>query len=152
MKVSIMTLIMIFSSLAYGRSQTAPRAVGMMKILQQLDLTDEQKAKVKELRTKKKDKGQGKANVEEVRKLREELKEKYASDASDSEVRKIHDKIDSLRSSKSDVRFERMMELRSILTVEQRKKLQELMNGNRAIMQKARAKNSSKQTKTTKSE
>lgn len=129
MKILIATLCLSFGLTLFAKSKEAPRAMGMMKVLQQLDLTAEQKEKLKELRKNRKDGGHGKENVEEVRKLRQELKEKFASNASDSELRKINDKMKSLRSSKTDLRFERMMEVRAILTVEQRKKFQDLMEG-----------------------
>lgn len=100
----------------------------MKEVLSQLNLTEEQKTKLKELRKDKKPK---KSDHGEIKKLREELQAKYASNASESELKSIHNKIKELRNSKIDNRFERMTKIRSVLTLEQRKKFQELMQQKR---------------------
>ncbi len=102
---------------------------GFMKILKQLELTDEQKSKLKEIRkAHKEDKGSGK---EEIIKLRESMKEKFVSNASEAELRTIHNQMKSFRSERNEKRFSKLMKIRNVLTPEQRKKFQELRMENR---------------------
>lgn len=101
---------------------------GFGKILKQLELTDDQKEALKASRKahKAENKDSKTNSREELKGLRNELKAKFASDASESELRSLHTKIKTLRSAKAEKRFGKMMNIRKILTVEQRKKFQEL--------------------------
>lgn len=90
-----------------------------------LDLTAEQQAKMKALREK---------NREQVQKLREamrakhdELKTLLAGDGSVDKARGIHKDVQDTKRKLEDLHFESMMELRTLLTPEQRKKLAEAM-------------------------
>jgi Spy/CpxP family protein refolding chaperone len=114
-----------------GEEMGKRKGGGFGKILKQLNLTDDQKAKLKEFR--KANKGNGKIDHSELKKLREEMKSKFATSATESEIRGIQEKIKKLRHSKGDMRFSRVMGIRNILTVEQRKKFQELQQANRGM-------------------
>lgn len=97
---------------------------GMKEIMKQLDLTDEQKEKLKSLREENKKMEKG--DKGEIKELWKQMEEKFGTSASESELRTLHDKMKSLRTQKADNRFNRLMKIRNILTVEQRKKFQEL--------------------------
>ncbi|MFT6630551.1 MAG: protein CpxP [Bacteriovoracaceae bacterium] len=117
------------TAFAEGRKGGKGEGKGFSKILKQLDLSDDQKVKLKELRKAKK--SAGKSDHGELKKLREEMKSKFASSASESEIRALHNKIKTMRHAKGDERFSRVMEIRNILTVEQRKQFQSLQEERR---------------------
>lgn len=94
---------------------------GMGKILKQLDLSDEQKEKLKAHR----ETNQGNKELrKQVKELREKMKASFDSNASDTELRRVHSELKSIRSQIADKRFEKMLFIRSILTTDQWRKLQ----------------------------
>ncbi len=126
--VLAMTFLVPTITLA-GKGKGGGEGKEMARALKQLNLSEEQKKKLKEMRKANKEKkfeSQG-----ELKKLREEMKTKFASDAPESELKAIHAKIKSLRDQKAEARFQKMLTIRSVLTVEQRKKFQELQMGKR---------------------
>lgn len=96
----------------------------MKKIMAQLNLSEEQKTQLKEMR--KENKKMPKANGKSMKEAREKMKEKFASNAPESELRALHEEISKLKAEKADKRFNRLMKMRNILTLEQRAKFQEL--------------------------
>lgn len=96
----------------------------MMKLMKELNLSDEQKEQMKALR------GDSKNNRKEKRKEIKELKAKldslFITDAKDSELIAIHKKIMAIKAEQGESRFEGLLKKRAILTVEQRKKFIEL--------------------------
>jgi Spy/CpxP family protein refolding chaperone len=54
------------------------------------------------------------------------MKGAFKSNANESKLRSIHSKIQSYRNQMSDLRFEKLLKVRSILTAEQRAKFDEL--------------------------
>jgi Spy/CpxP family protein refolding chaperone len=93
-------------------------------IWKQLDLSKEQKSKLKEIRKSSKD---------EMKELRE--KKKAASkafhtalknNASDDELRKLHNNMSSIKNQLHEKRFEKMLKSRAILTDAQKSKFAEL--------------------------
>ena len=63
---------------------------------------------------------------DKLKELREEMKTKFASDATEAELQATHAKIKELRDKKAESRFKKLLSIRKVLTVEQRKKFQEL--------------------------
>jgi len=111
-----------------------PRAE-LHRIFAQLNLSADQKAQLKALRQQK---------MSEDKSARHELREaKHAfalalaltGDASDDAIRSAHEALAKKREADATVRFEGLLEVRRILTPEQRKKFGELYIGYR----KARA-------------
>lgn len=92
----------------------------MKKMMEDLDLTDDQKTKIKEIHEKFKE--SNKDNHDKIKTAHENLRNKMTSDASNDELRKLHLELMQLKITMGTKRFENMLEIRSILTDEQRKK------------------------------
>lgn len=91
----------------------------------ELNLTADQKAKLKKLREEsKKEKNEDSAKMKEEGKA---FREKMAGTASDDELRKDFEKLQSKRAEMGKERFEHMLKVRAILTPEQRKKFADAM-------------------------
>lgn len=96
---------------------------GWRKVFDQLDLSDDQKAEIQNIRQQARESG---PNREEARAAREKMRELFASDASADELRSQHQANQSLRQALRDQRFETKLKIREVLTPEQRAKLAEL--------------------------
>ncbi|MEM7594522.1 MAG: Spy/CpxP family protein refolding chaperone [Cyanobacteria bacterium P01_A01_bin.83] len=109
------------------RSENArgKRGQRMEKLLQNLDLTDEQSQQVKAIQE------QSATTVEDIREQiqaqRQEMQSLFASDANTDEIRSQFQASQQLRQQLSTNRFETMLQIREILTPEQREKAVELM-------------------------
>lgn len=101
-----------------------------MKMLKELNLTDDQKEKIKAIRQKHKgDKGEREHYGKKIKELKKQMKEKLGSSASSDEIKALRSEIKALKEKKKARRakkFDKMLEIREVLTVEQRKKFQEL--------------------------
>ncbi|MGK7926604.1 MAG: Spy/CpxP family protein refolding chaperone [Spirulina sp.] len=95
-----------------------------MRMLEQLNLSAEQKQQIQAIRE------QAKANSQQLREqmqnAREQMRSLMAGNASESELRQQHQVIDNLRDQMSDRRFETMLQIREVLTPEQRAQLAEM--------------------------
>jgi len=60
-----------------------------------------------------------------------EMRSLMASDASSEQLREQHQKIRDLHQQMGDQRFETMLQIREVLTPEQRQQMQQLMEQNR---------------------
>ncbi len=96
--------------------------------LQALNLTDEQKNKIKELR-----KASGEANKETRNALKEGRKalEEAMGDAKKADLLAKFDSLAGLRAKLSRARFEMMLSVREILTPEQRQKFRSFMESHK---------------------
>jgi Spy/CpxP family protein refolding chaperone len=119
----ILTAVLCLPTLSMAKPKDG-KGGGFEKALKQLELSDAQKKQLKEMRAAHKENkfSQGK----ELKKLREQMKTQFVSDAPEAELKAIHTKIKSLRDLKAETRFSKLLAIRKILTVEQRKKFQEL--------------------------
>ncbi len=95
------------------------------KIINKLGLSEEQKDKLAAI--KKKAKEEMRAMRAEVRELRKQLKGRIASEAAVGELRGQFEKLQAKEAELRKSAFEKMLKVREILTSEQRKKLQELL-------------------------
>ncbi|MBC76356.1 MAG: hypothetical protein CME64_10110 [Halobacteriovoraceae bacterium] len=91
---------------------------GKMAILRELDLTDDQLKSLKEFMSshskKRKDlKGEGKAK-------REKMKQLFIAGKSDGELKKLHEEISLEHQKRGNLRLEKMIFLKNLLTKEQR--------------------------------
>jgi Spy/CpxP family protein refolding chaperone len=93
------------------------------KMMKKLELTAEQKEKMKVLRKNNPDM---KAKRAEMREVRKKFKEALSSDASKGELTKLHNELQSKKTEIAKIRFEKMLSIREILTPEQRKIFQEM--------------------------
>ncbi|MEM8721181.1 MAG: Spy/CpxP family protein refolding chaperone [Cyanobacteria bacterium P01_G01_bin.39] len=108
--------------LGQGRGKRGQR---MEKLLQNLDLSDEQSQQVKAIQE------QSATTAEDLREQikaqRQEMQSLFASDANTDEIRSEFQAGQQLRQQLSTNRFEIMLQIREILTPEQREKAVELM-------------------------
>ena len=95
-----------------------------MAWLEQLDLSDEQKAEIKAIHE------EAKADTEDLRgemkEAKEEMKNLFANDASENQLRAQHRVVQSLHQELGTKRFETMLDVRRVLTPEQRARMVEL--------------------------
>lgn len=101
------------------------RGHGFKKILDQLDLSSEQSSQIKAIHDRNKQENE--TLHEEVKAQKKAMGELFASDASESELQQKHQEIQSLKQELKAARFEGMLEIREILTPEQKAKMNELM-------------------------
>lgn len=94
------------------------------RALHQLGLSSEQKQKLAEIR--KSQKPTLKALREKSKEARDQLRSKLASDASDAELRTAHAALQSVNKELGDARFEHILAMRKVLTVEQRAKFRSM--------------------------
>lgn len=95
------------------------------RMMEQLDLTSAQRAEIKDIREKYS--SEDNAFKEEIKASREKMQSLLASDASKSELRRQHQQMQSLRQKMGDRKFEGMLEVREVLTSEQRTKMAQLI-------------------------
>lgn len=89
-------------------------------MMKELNLTPEQKEKLKAIRSQ--NKGDRKENRQEMKKLREELETAMRGSASDSELKSKFEAIQKKQQEFAKERFEHVLAIRAILTPEQRAK------------------------------
>lgn len=97
----------------------------MKKLLAKLDLTSEQSEKIEAIHEQAH--SDNEALYQEMRTNREAMRSLFNSDASAAELRQQHQEIQALRQQLGSNRFETMLEVREILTPEQRTKMAELI-------------------------
>ena len=97
---------------------------GLRHVMEQLDLNDEQKEQLKQVRQSSK--GQRKVLKEAVRSAHENLDQALETNKSKSEIRDAFNTLEEKKSAISRFRFDHMMKIRSILTPEQRSEFQRL--------------------------
>ena len=102
------------------------RGEGIKRLLKQLDLTSEQSSQIKAIKDQAKAKGQGLR--EQMRAEQEKLKSLFKSDASTEILAQQHQKPQNLRQQMGDNRFATILQIREILTPEQRAKMSELIS------------------------
>ncbi|WP_013320472.1 Spy/CpxP family protein refolding chaperone [Gloeothece verrucosa] len=102
---------------------------GPGRLLQQLGLSDQQQQKLEAI--KQKYQGQLQPLRENMKTLREDLGTLMTGTASNQEIRAKHQQLVASRQKMENIRFESMLEMREILTPEQRSKLGQLMEQRR---------------------
>ena len=95
------------------------------RMMEELDLTSAQREEIKDIREKYS--SEYPAFKEEIKANRQKMQSLLASDASKSELRRQHQQMQSLRQKMGDRIFEAMLEMREVLTSEQRTKMAELI-------------------------
>jgi protein CpxP len=103
---------------------------GPDRLMEQLNLSAEQKEEMQVIRQKYQDKT--KPLQEQLRAKMEELRQMMDSNASKDSLRAKHEQIVNLRNQLVNIRFEEMLENRDILTQAQRQQFAQLMQQRRA--------------------
>ena len=108
------------------RGKKGGRGEGFKKVLEQLNLTTEQSEQITAIQENSK--GTREALREQMLAERQEMRSLLQSDASRQVLTRQHQKLQALRQQKGDNRFETMLQVREILTPEQRAKMAELIS------------------------
>lgn len=118
--MALLTLILplfLFSSEGWAKG-------GHHKIFKELNLSQDQKDQLKEI--KKAGKEKVRALRESKKALREKLKQAMNSNTSDSDLRKIHADLQKAEAEMKNLKFEKILSIRAILNEEQRAKFNKL--------------------------
>lgn len=125
----LMTLILLgflISPLALGgKGELKERRGGghFKKVIEELNLSEEQVKKIKEHR--KENKGKLKPLREEAKSLREELQKAFVNGASDGEMNSLNSRLQEVRGKLQEHRYSKMVFFKNILNKEQREKWNE---------------------------
>lgn len=98
---------------------------GIKKLTEKLDLTDEQSTQIEAIHEKYSQQNQ--QSRQELQQAREKMRSLLTSNATPNQLRQQHQEMQDLRQQLGNSRFESMLEVREILTPEQRQKMAEMM-------------------------
>ena len=98
---------------------------GIARLVQQLDLTSEQSEQIETIREQSKTENQ--ALFEQLQTNRQQMQSLLTSNADPEQLRNNHQQGQNLRQELDDNRFETLLEVREILTPEQRTQMAELI-------------------------
>ncbi|MBE9074948.1 Spy/CpxP family protein refolding chaperone [Microcystis sp. LEGE 08355] len=114
------------------RPENRPRRVdnSRERLIEQLNLTDDQKSKIAAIRQKYQEKTQ--KLRETLRRNEQELNSLLSNNASDRESRSKHQQVSRNRQEMSNLQFESFLEIRQVLTPAQRTEFSQLMQERRA--------------------
>jgi len=109
------------------RPENRPRRMNNSRegLIEQLNLTDDQKSKVAAIRQKYQEKT--KKLRENLRSNEQELNSLLSNNASDRDIRSKHQQISRNRQEISNLQFESFLEIRQVLTPAQRTEFSQLM-------------------------
>lgn len=111
------------------RGRKGDRGQRMERLLQQLDLTSEQSTQIEAIKERSQT---AMADLkEQLKTQRQAMQSLLANDASVEEIREQHQITQSLHQQLDNNRFETMLEIREVLTAEQRTKMAELLESRR---------------------
>ncbi|MEB3280785.1 MAG: Spy/CpxP family protein refolding chaperone [Lyngbya sp.] len=99
------------------------------QLLEQLNATPEQKQKMQEIRAQYQDRISERKQL--VRQAQQQLQELLSSNASDSQIRQQYDELMRLKQEMSKLQFEIILEVREVLTPEQRRQFADIMEQRR---------------------
>jgi Spy/CpxP family protein refolding chaperone len=114
------------------RPENRPRGMNNSRerLIEQLNLTDDQKSKVAAIRQKYQEKT--KKLRETLRSNEQELNSLLSNNASDRDIRSKHQQVSRNRQEISNLQFESFLEIRQVLTPAQRTEFSQLMQERRA--------------------
>lgn len=101
----------------------------MEQLLQQLDLSSEQSQQIEAIQEQFR--SENEALWQEIQANKQQMGNLLSSDASNEELRQQYQQLQSLRQQLSDNRFENMLQVRDVLTPEQRNELAQIMEQRR---------------------
>lgn len=112
-------MALVFST-AEARRGNGGRGQGADRVMSELNLTQEQKEKIKAERQKRKTEMD--AARDKAKAAREKLREGFKNNASNDQLRALRSEVQGAQMSLGNARFEGMLAIRDILTPEQRAK------------------------------
>lgn len=107
----------------HGQKQGSNRR---QKWLEELQLTEEQKTQIKDLREKHE--AEMESYKSEIKSAQDEFKSSIQSNATDEVLREKFQNVQTLKSKIGTLRFEQMLQIRSLLTEEQKAKFKGLQH------------------------
>lgn len=110
-------------------AQTPLPKRGGMRWLRDLNLSPDQMQRIEAIRSR--DRDQLRSDRERVRQLQQELRDLMAGNASDDQIRAKYQQVKELRTKLADAQFNSMLEMRNVLTPEQRRTFAERMDRQR---------------------
>lgn len=116
-------------SQAVKHRKNGDRGQGMNRLLEKLDLSAEQSQQIETIREQSKASAQ--ALHKQMKVQRQEMKSLFTSDVDNEQIREQYQATKELRQQLGDNRFETMLQIREVLTAEQRAKMAELREQNR---------------------
>jgi periplasmic protein CpxP/Spy len=124
-------LVLFFAQTAMAdadeKRHRCPKTGAPLAMLGKLDLTDAQKEALGEIRTASK--AQMRESRAAIRDARRQLHAGLAGDTDADELRELHREIQAMRAEVHEQRFERLLEVREVLTPAQRAQLAEMSGG-----------------------
>lgn len=102
---------------------------GQRRIMEQLNLSEEQTQELASIRQKYQP--QIEPLMEQMRANRQEMQQMMTGNASPSDIRSKHQEISQIRQQLDNLRFESLLEMRQVLTPEQRQEFAQLMEERR---------------------
>jgi Spy/CpxP family protein refolding chaperone len=122
--ITAVTLTLL-SSASFAESEGKMRRKGHFKaMMSELKLSDDQIQKFKDYR--KKNKGEMKGIKTQIKSLRSDIKDGFIKKVSDSKLEAMHAQMGELHSKSSNIKFKKMLFLKSVLSKEQRQSFMEL--------------------------
>ena len=113
------------NQIAQNYARKASRGDRIEKLLQKLDLTSQQSEQITAIREQFE--AENEALYEEMRTNKEEMRSLFTSDASSEQLRQQHNQSQELRQQIGNNRFEMMLQIREVLTPEQREQMAQIM-------------------------
>jgi Spy/CpxP family protein refolding chaperone len=99
------------------------------KLIEQLNLSNTQQQQIAAIRQKYQ--GQMSQAKQNMRAAQQQLRDLMAGNGSEAQIRSKHDEVVKLRQELEQLRFQSMLEMREVLTPEQRNQLAQLMQQRR---------------------
>lgn len=118
---SLMLLVPVMASARPGGEGRGPH---FKRLIEQLDLSDEQRSKINEI--KESNRPEMKAAHEELDTQRDAFHELMKTAATDDALRTAFTKMEEIKGKLALLRFNSMLKIRQVLTAEQRVKFEEL--------------------------
>ncbi|NER39222.1 MAG: Spy/CpxP family protein refolding chaperone [Oscillatoria sp. SIO1A7] len=112
-----------------GREGRGRRGGGELRGIERLNLSSEQREEIEAIRNQYQEETQDLR--QEMRDAKQQLQQLMSSNASDGELRSQHNRVIDLHQEMAQTRFEQMLEIRSVLTPEQREQWAEQMQQRR---------------------
>lgn len=111
------------------RGKRGDRGQKMERLLQQLDLTSEQSQQIETIKERSQSEMEG--LKEQLQTQKQAMKSLLSSDAAAEEIREQHLVAQNLHQQLDSNRFETMLEIREVLTAEQRAEMAEIIESRR---------------------
>lgn len=114
----------MLSSVCYAKGGWRGNREEREKVFEKLNLSPEQKNKLEAVKTKMG--AESKALWTQKREMQEKLRAAFEANESEENLRVIHKGMQEIRSKMSELRFERMLQIRRVLDANQRQQLQSM--------------------------